>query len=82
MSVKFYLPHGLWLVNKDKCIVEIKDTQEVKVSITASCTTLYGMKKLKVITPRIIDKDEDFGFWSGYNLQTIWVGTVFLFLFY
>ena len=79
VSVKFYLPEGLWLVNEDKCTVEIKETQEVKVSIRATCTTLHGMTNLKVITPKIINKE---GFWSYYNLPTIWVGTVFLFLFY
>ena len=78
--VTFYLPDGLWLVNnKDKCIVEIKETQEVKVSIGATCTTLHGLKNLKVISPKITNQN---GFWSFYGLPTIWVCTVFFFVFY
>ena len=78
--VTFYLPDGLWLVNnKDKCIVEIKETEEVKVSIGATCTTLHGLKNLKVISPKIMNQK---GFWSFYGLPTIWVCIVFLFVFY
>ena len=78
--VTFYLPDGLWLVNnKDKCIVEIKETEEVKVSIGATCTTLHGLKNLKVISPKIMNQK---GFWSFYGLPTIWVCIVFLFVFF
>ena len=78
--VTFYLPDGLWLVNnKDKCIVEIKETEEVKVSIGATCTTLHGLRNLKVISPKITNQR---GFWSFYGLPTIWVCIVFLFVFY
>lgn len=80
VRVTFYLPDGLWLVNnKDKCIVEIKETEEVKVSIGATCTTLHGLRNLKVISPKIENKS---GFWSFYGLPTIWVCIVFLFVFY
>ena len=73
LSVTFYLPKGLWLVNKEKCSVQLEGTKSVTVKVGATCTTLYGLKKLSVITPKI----NSFGskFWCVFGLPTIWVCT-------
>ena len=72
LSVTFYLPKGLWLVNKGKCSVQLIGTKPVTVQVGATCTTLYGLKKLSVITPKITNP---FGsqFWGFHGLPTIWV---------
>ena len=72
LSVTFYLPKGLWLVNKEKCSVQLEGTNPVTVKVGATCTTLYGLKKFSVITPKITNP---FGsrFWGVFGLPTIWV---------
>lgn len=72
LSVTFYLPEGLQLVNKEKCSVQLEGTKSVTVKVGASCTTLYGLEKLSVITPKITNS---FGseFWGVFGLPTIWV---------
>ncbi|XP_044176217.1 von Willebrand factor D and EGF domain-containing protein-like isoform X2 [Acropora millepora] len=76
LSVRFYLPDGLWLVNKEKCSVQLEGTNSVTVKVGATCTTLYGSKKLSVITPAITNPFES-KFWgslqSVFGLPTIWV---------
>ena len=71
LSVRFYLPEGLWLVNKEKCSVQLEGTNSVTVKVGATCTALYGSKKLRVITPMITNHRES-KFW-GFGLPTIWV---------
>ena len=72
----FYLPDGLWLVNnKDKCLLELKGTKEVKVKVGATCTMLHGLTNLKVITPKIVNY-KDSPFWGYFGLPTVWVRTV------
>lgn len=76
LSVRFYLPNGLWLVNKEKCSVQLNGTNSVTVKVGATCTTLYGSKKSSVITPVITNPFES-KFWgslqSVFGLPTIWV---------
>lgn len=72
LLVTFYLPDGLWLVNKEKCFVELKGTTPMTVKVGATCTTLYGLKKTAVITPRIANND-DTDFWAKFGLPTVWV---------
>ena len=72
LSVQFYLPDGLWLLDKDDCSISIKGTTPVKVKVGATCTTLYGLAKLKVITPKITNRDESV-FWGDFGLPTVWV---------
>ena len=74
LSVTFYLPEGLQLVNKEKCSVQLEGTKSVTVKVGATCTTLYGLKKLSVITPKIITNDPfESKFWGFFGLPTIWV---------
>ena len=74
LSVTFYLPKGLWLVSKKKCSVQLEGTKSVTVKVGATCTTLYGLKKLSVITPKIITNDPyESKFWGFFGLPTIWV---------
>ena len=74
LSVRFYLPKGLWLVNKMKCSVQLEGTNPVTVQVGATCTTLYGLKKFSVITPKIITNDPlESKFWGFFGLPTIWV---------
>ena len=70
--VTFYLPKGLWLVNKGKCSVQLKGTKPVTVMVGATCTTLYGLKKFSVITPKITNPLQS-EFWGLFGLPTIWV---------
>ncbi|XP_015780130.1 PREDICTED: von Willebrand factor D and EGF domain-containing protein-like, partial [Acropora digitifera] len=72
LSVTFYLPKGLWLVNKEKCSVQLEGTNSVTVKVGATCTTLYGLKKLSVITPKIANHFQS-KFWGVFGLPTIWV---------
>ena len=75
LSVRFYLPKGLWLVNKEKCYVQLRGTNSVTVKVGATCTTLYGSKKSSVITPVITNLHKS-AFWGGlqlFGLPTIWV---------
>ena len=74
LSVTFYLPNGLWLVNKEKCSVQLNGTNSVTVKVGATCTTLYGSKKSSVITPVITNPFQS-KFWGviGFGLPTIWV---------
>ncbi|XP_015775656.1 PREDICTED: uncharacterized protein LOC107353782 [Acropora digitifera] len=74
LSVTFYLPNGLWLVNKEKCDVQLEGTKSVTVKVGATCTTLYGSTKLSVITPAITNSFQS-EFWGvfGFGLPTIWV---------
>ena len=73
LLVRFYLPDGLWMVDKDKCYVELKGTTPVTVNIGATCTTLWGRKKLKVITPKITNDPDTLSFWAYMGLPTVWV---------
>ena len=72
LDVTFYLPDGLWLLNKDKCFVKLKGTTPVKVKVGATCTTLHGLAKLKVITPKI-DNIGETAFWKYFGLPLVWV---------
>ena len=73
LTVTFYLPNGLWLKSKNKkCSVQLEGTKSVTVEVGAQCTTLYGFKKLVVITPKITHA-EDSNFWGAFGLPTIWV---------
>ena len=72
LSVTFYLPKGLWLVNKGKCSVQLEGTKPVTVKIGATCTTLYGLKKRSVITLKITNPFQS-KFWGSFGLPTIWV---------
>ncbi|XP_074620014.1 uncharacterized protein LOC141878864 isoform X2 [Acropora palmata] len=73
LSVTFYLPKGLWLVNKEKCSVQLEGTKSVTVKVGATCTTLYGLKKFSVITPKITNDPSESKFWGFFGLPTIWV---------
>ncbi|XP_074620010.1 uncharacterized protein LOC141878862 isoform X3 [Acropora palmata] len=73
VSVTFYLPKGLWLVNKEKCSVQLEGTKPVTVQVGATCTMLYGLKKFSVITPKITNNLWDSRFWRAFGLPTIWV---------
>lgn len=75
LFVTFYLPDGLWLLNKYKCFVELKGTTPVTVKVGATCTTLYGLKKKVVITPKITN-GKDSVFWTFFGLPTVWVTVV------
>ena len=75
LSVTFYLPKGLWLVNKEKCSVQLEGTKSVTVKVGATCTTLYGLKKFSVITPKITNDPSESKFWGFFGLPTIWVCT-------
>ena len=81
VSVTFYLPEGLWLVNKGKCSVQLEGTKPVTVQVGATCTTLYGLKKYSVITPKITNNLWDSKFWAAFGLPTIWVCTCEYYLF-
>ena len=71
VSVTFYLPKDLWLVNKTKCSVQLEGTNSVTVKVGATCTTLYGQKWNGVITPEITKPTES-EFWDSYgDLATI-----------
>ncbi|XP_015777730.1 PREDICTED: von Willebrand factor D and EGF domain-containing protein-like [Acropora digitifera] len=72
LFVRFYLPKGLWLVNKEKCSVQLEGTNSVTVKVGATCTTLYGLKKFSVITPKITNPFQS-EFWGAFGLPTIWV---------
>ena len=74
LSVTFYLPEKLWLVNKEKCSVQLEGTNSVTVKVGATCTALYGLKKLNVITPKITNPFQS-KFWGAFGLPTIWVCT-------
>ena len=80
LSVTFYLPKGLWLVNKEKCSVQLEGTNSVTVKVGATCTTLYGLKKFSVITPKITNPFQS-KFWGVFGLPTIWVCTCEYYLF-
>ena len=73
LSVTFYLPQGLQLVNKEKCSVQLEGTKSVTVKVGATCTTLYGLKKFSVITPVITNNLWESKFWAAFGLPTVWV---------
>ena len=79
LHVTFYLPSGLWLLSKDKCSVELKGTTPVTVKVGATCTTLYGLTKSAVITPKITN-NLDSKFWTFTGLPTVWVCRYICFL--
>ena len=79
LTVTFYLPDGLWLVNKEKCFVELKGTTPVKVKVGATCTTLTGLRKSIVITPKITNGDDSM-FWALFGLPTVWVCIMYVVL--
>ena len=72
LSVTFYLPKGLWLVNKGKCSVQLEGTKPVTIKVGATCTMLYGLKKFSVITPKITNSFQS-KFWGVFSLPTILV---------
>ena len=45
LFVTFYLPAGLWLKNKEKCFVELKQITPVKVGVGADCGLLRASTK-------------------------------------
>ena len=79
LTVTFYLPDGLWLVNKEKCFVDLKGTTPVKVKVGATCTTLTGLRKSIVITPKITNGDDSM-FWALFGLPTVWVCIMYVVL--
>lgn len=70
LLVTFYLPTNLWMENKEDCSIILKGTKPVTVRIGATCTALYGSKKLLVITPKIVTHST---FWGVFGLPTVWV---------
>lgn len=73
LTVTFYLPHGLWLKTKNqRCSVQLEGTKSVTVEVGAECTTLYGLKRSGLITPKITNAKENI-FWGAFGLPTIWV---------
>lgn len=72
LFVTFYLPTNLWLENKEDCSIKLEGTKPVTVRVGATCTTLYGSKKLLVITPKILNPT-DSEFWGVFGLPTVWV---------
>ncbi|XP_068711982.1 von Willebrand factor D and EGF domain-containing protein-like [Montipora foliosa] len=68
LTVTFYLPKGLWLENKGDCSIQLQGTKSVTVRVGATCTTLYGLRKLSVITPQITT---DSVFWGYFGLPTV-----------
>lgn len=81
LFVKFFLPPGLWIMDKKNCLIQMEETKSVTVQIGATCTTLHGSSKLNVVTPMLINHEHS-QFWAFFGLPTIWVRNLTLMLRY